>query len=279
MKTRNLFLISIIVFVILLFIIPCSFISRESGNTLLTVLAFLFGIIAGFYIVVATTDYNNMKGILAEETAGWIALYQNVLIYDNRIAAQLSTLLDAYIIRAFDFEIIDYAKSTGIEFKSIQRLIGKLPIKNQGNLSGVYEKILDVMNGVIMARQRLTVLGTKTLAIFQWIVLISLAILFVITFYGLRTGDLFFDVATVAIASSVVLVLLLIRDLDLYIWNERTFGYDIFENILRSIGKLPYYPFESISKKRLIPNEKEYRVGILIDYPKSLKRKIEIRKT
>jgi len=69
MNTRNIFLLSVVLFVGLLFVIPNSFISADLGNTILTVVAFLFGIIAGFYIVVTTTDYNSVKNILASETA------------------------------------------------------------------------------------------------------------------------------------------------------------------------------------------------------------------
>ena len=277
MKTQNLFLISVIIFAALLFVVPHPFISAELGNTLLTVLAFLFGIIAGFYIVVATTDYNSLKNILAEETAAWIALYRNVSIYDQVAAEKLSSLIDEYIIRAFDYEIIDYAKSTGIEFDPIQKFIRELPLKE--NLSSVHEEILATMNKVITTRQQLTVLGTRTLSMFQWAVLMALAALFIVSLYGLRTGELFFDIATVAVSSSIILILLLIRDLDLYVWNERTFGYDIFENVFRSIGKLPYYPAESIKKDRVTPSEKEYRIGTYINFPKSLDRKIEIHKS
>ena len=278
MKTRNLFLISAVIFIALLFIIPRSFIPTELGNTILTVVAFLFGIIAGFYIVVTTTDYNSVKSILATETAGWISLHQNVLIYDKKIAEKLALLIDAYIRRAFDFEIIDYAKSTNDEFEPIKELVRELSFKEK--LSPIYEKIRNIMDDeIITSRQQLTVLGAKTLSVFQWAILLALASIFTFSLYGLRTGELFFDIVTVAISSSIILVLLLIRDLDLYIWNEKTFGYDIFENVLKSIGELPYYPTESIEQGRVQPHDKEYRIGTYINFPKSIDRKIEVKRT
>ena len=135
------------------------------------------------------------------------------------------------------------------------------------------------MDVIITARQQLTVLGARTLSIFQWTILFALATIFIFSLYGLRTGELFFDVVTVAISSSIVLVLLLVRDLDLYIWNEKTFGYDIFENVLKSIGQLPYYPAESIKQKRVQPHDKEYRIGTYVNFPKSIDRKIEVQRT
>ena len=275
-NTRNVFLISVVIFTGLLFVVPRAFIPDELGNTILTVIAFLFGIIAGFYIVVTTTDYNSMKNILASETAGWISLHQNVLIYDKQFADKLSLLIDKYFVQAFDPEIIDYAKSTTAEFENIRTFTTDLPYKeDQATLHGVIRGNVD---SIIAARQQLTVLGTKCLSSFQWIILWALATSFIFSLYGLRTGELFFDLVTVVISSSAVLILLLIHDLDLYIWNEQTFGFDIFQNVFRSIGQLPYYPVESLNDGRVRPQEKEYRIGSYVDYPKSKERKIEIRK-
>ena len=276
MKTQKIFLASLIVFAVLLFFVPRVFIPSELGNVILTISTFLFGILAGFYIIVTTTDYNNLKNVLASETAGWINLYQNVLIYDKQLAEKLSLLIDNYIRRAFDFEIIDYARETGPEFAAIQKMLQELPLKS--NLDEVYGKIREAIGDITTARQQLLVLSTKTLSILQWLALFMLGGILIFSLYGLRSGHLFFDVVTVAISSSIILILLLIRELDLYIWNEKTFGYDIFENVFKSVGHLPYYPIESLREGRFHPVEKGYRVGIFVDFPKSSERKIEVRK-
>src|SRR3989338_1056803 len=106
MNTRNIFLVSVVIFIGLIFVAPASFITKDLGNTILTIVAFLFGIIAGFYIVVTTTDYNSVKNILASETAGWISLHQNISIYDKQLADKFSLLVDAYVIRVFAPKII-----------------------------------------------------------------------------------------------------------------------------------------------------------------------------
>ena len=275
-KTQYIFFISLVLFIALLFVLPHSFIPSELGNTILTITTFLFGIMGGFYIVVTTTDYNSVKSILASETAGWISLHQNVSIYDKQLANKLSQLIDAYIRRAFDYEIIDYTKGTYVEFEALKKMVQDIPLNKE--IFYVYEKIRDKMDEIITSRQQLTVLGTKTLSTFQWFVLLILSTLIVFSLYGLRSGELFFDIVTVAISSSVVLILFLIRDLDLYVWNEKTFGYDIFEDVLKSVGQLPYYPVESLEAGRVRPTEKEYRIGTRPNLPNNLDRKIEIYK-
>lgn len=274
-KAQYVFFVSLALFVVLLFALPPSLIPPELGNTILTITTFLFGIIGGFYIVVTTTDYNSVKSILASETAGWISLCQNVSIYNKALSTNLADLVDAYVRKTFDYEIIDYAKGTHGEFVALSKIIQEIPFSEP---SSTYDKIRDNMNGIVTARQNLTVLGAKTLSLFQWFVLLTLATILISSLYGLRSGELFFDIVTVAISGSVVLVLLLIRDLDMYVWNEKTFGYDIFENVLKSIGKLPYYPAESLSSGRVYPTDKEYRIGTYVDPSVNSDRTIEIHK-
>lgn len=265
-----------VVFIAFLFVIPSGFIDVNLGGIVLTISTFLFGILAGFYIFVTTTDYNNVKSLAGSETAGWIWLYNNAAMYDARITEKLVLLIDNYICRAFDYEFIDYARSTVPEFENIQKFLREIPAKPGSEI--LYDKIRDAVNNITLARQQLAVLGAKALSIFEWLILIVLAGIVTATMYGMRTGSLFFDAVTVALAASLVLVLLLIREIDLYMWNEKTFAVDVFENVFIAIGQLPYYPSYLIDVGRVMPEEKEYRVGVYKDYPRSLERTMEIRR-
>lgn len=275
-RTRDVFTISVLFFVALLFVLPSTFISSGLGNTILTMGTFLFGIIAGFYIIVTTTDYNSMKSFLAKEAAGLISLYKAVETYDQQSAKELARLVDEYIRRSFDYEIIDSTRGTAQEFSRIRNFVFSLPIKSE--LSSLHQVIVQTTAQVEEVIQQVTVLGSRTLSRFQWTVLVVLGGLVVASLYGLRTGELFFDIVTVLISSSVVLIFFLIRELDLYIWNEKTFSFEIYQNVFKAIGQLPFYPLESIKKGRIHPTENEYRLGIYINFPKSLERKIEIRR-
>jgi len=276
MKANYIFFASLFIFTILLFLLPIGFISSDLGNAILTISTFLFGIMAGFYIVITTTDYNSVKSILASETAALISLYQNVLIYDKQSAEKLSLLIDEYVRNTLNYEIINYVRNTHRQFQNIQSAVRDLPIHD--NLSSVYESIRNDMSNFIIARQQLTVLGAKTLSIFQWVVIFVLALIPLVSLYGLRTGEIFFDIVTVIVSVAVALILVLIRDLDFYVWNEKTFSFEIFENVFIAIDQLPFYPAESIQKGRVRPVENEYRLGTYVDFPKTLERKIEVIK-
>ncbi len=272
-RTAHVYCAALVLFVGLLFVAPLSLVSADLGNTILTITTFLFGFIAGFYILVTATDYNSLKGLLANETASWIVLHQYVTMYVPKITSEFTTLLDRYVRRAFDFEIIDYARGTHEGFEEIRQWVNAL--KPKKGVEYIHENIQETLQSIIAGRQQLTVLGTKSLSFFQWIVLCTLAALVIFSLYGLRSGELFFDIVTVLISSSVVLILLVIRDLDLYLWNEKTFGYDIFENLFKAIGQQAYYPEESIQKGRIHPTEDSYRVGVVVNH-ETLDRRIDV---
>ncbi len=273
---KKYFFASIALFIVLLFVIPPATLSSDLGNTLLTVVAFLFGIIAGFYIIITTTDYNSLKNTLAQEAAALISLYQQLSIYDRSYAQKLKPLVDNYVRRNFDFELIDYMWGTEPEFGEIERAVEEIPF--YADKAEVFQGVHTIKNNLTGARQYLYVLSTRTLSGFQWGVLITLSLIFIGSLYSVRTGSIFFDVVTVALSGSVVLVLLLIKDLDRYVWNEQTFGFDILQNVLRTIGELPYYPAESLEEGRVVPREKEYRVGTFVGSGVPRSRKIEIHK-
>ena len=277
LKTKHIFFLSLALFILLVFVLPTNLLAYDFSNTILTVVTFLFGILAGFYIVVTHADYVEFKNQIATEIGAWHALYHSVGSYDKSTQAVFSESLDQYIIRSFDHEIIDYAKITEKEFEAIEKIINDLPRKSE--LSSIYEVgILNNLNLVRETRHKLFTLGTKTLSFFQWLILFILAGILIFTLMGLRTGGLFFNIITASISSGVVLILLLIRELDLYIWNEKTFGYEAFESLFKTIGKLPYYPDLSIKAGRYNPPESKYRIGILTKQPDgSFRRnKIEI---
>lgn len=273
-KTKTIYLLSLIFFTSLLFVVPARLLPSDLGNTILTIVTFLFGLIAGFYIVVTTTDYNSVKALLSNETAGWISLFHTTKIYDPRLTKKLSARIEKLIIRAFDYELLEYTEGTTEEFESLQAFVDKLPYRT--SRSSIHQVIQTIMSTQIQYRQQLIVLGTKTLSSFSWLILFVLGSLVTSSLYAIRTGELFFDVIAVLLSSSLVLILLLIHDLDLYIWNEKTFGYDIFENALRAIGKLPYYPKESIEKGRVIPVESVYRLGMQEKTAQGMRRRFQV---
>ena len=267
---------SLLGFTALLFVISTDLIDFAYGEVVLTISSFLFGILAGFYIYVTTTDYTILKEVAAAETSAYISLFEQVRLYAPESLLELKEKIDSLVRKSFDHSFIEYPKETWQDYMNIKEMIQGLPFIPER--SSIHQTLLGVLNELTIARQRLTVLATKSLSVFQWIVLCVLAFVVILTLVGLRNGSLFFDIVTVLISTAIVLVLLLIRDIDDYIWNESTFGFYIFENVLQTIGELPYYPAEDIAEGRIKPIESIYRVGTFSDPKDQRNREIIIVK-
>ncbi|HEY4507006.1 MAG TPA: hypothetical protein VJH71_02515 [Candidatus Paceibacterota bacterium] len=276
MKTSHVLLISFLISIILLFIIPKGFLPQDISQTILTVTTFLFGILAGFYILVTYSEYDTLKKSIGNELSGWHSLFEGVKRYRPEELNTFSDLLDSYVIRSFDPELIEYSRATQSEFEKIEKFISNMPLNK--DLESVLEvEILTPLNVIREARDQLFVLGAKSLSGFQWLILYSLAAIFIVSLYNLRSDNLFFDTVVVLLSVSVALIFLLVRGLDDYTWNEKNFGISSFENLLLIIGKLPYYPKTLITSGRVRPIEKEYRVGVSYN-SETGQRKIEIVK-
>ncbi|OHB18366.1 MAG: hypothetical protein A2749_02580 [Parcubacteria group bacterium RIFCSPHIGHO2_01_FULL_45_26] len=270
----KLFIISLVFFGVLAYLLPTSLIDTDYGNVILTIATFLLGIFAGFCILVTTNDYNSVRELAADETAGWISLYNNVQVYDADSALKLKPLLSEYIIRSFDYDFIDYARETKPEFRPIQDLINSLPVME--SKSSVHQNILDRIADVTKARQHLTALGNRSLSRLEWLVLFMLSFTVIATLYGLRTGSPFFDFVTIAVSSAIVMILELTYDIDRYMWNDASFGFETYNNVLVAMGELPYYRQDFLQRRIVVPLEKKYQIGILSNHGKSWERKIEI---
>ena len=272
MKIYIIFILALLFFSILVSFVPSGFIPTNLADAILKTSTFLFAILAGFCIAATITDYNDLRTNISREIGEFINLYRNIYVYNQEQAQKLAALIDVYIRRTFDYEIIEYAKQTELEFANIEHFIKELPIE-QEKIS-IFQKILSTMEQLTNSRQKLFVLNSHAVPKIQWIILVTLALTIIFSLLSFSTDNLFFKAMIVVISACLVLVLRLIQELDLCIWNEETFAYELYQNVFKAIGQLPYYPAESIKNGRYISEEKEYRVGTLID-PKTFERKID----
>src|SRR3989338_10674941 len=85
---RKFFIFSVVIFSAIAYLLPINLINTDYGNVILTIATFLLGIFAGFCILVTTNDYNSVRGLAADETAGWIFLYNTFPGYDKSQGGQ-----------------------------------------------------------------------------------------------------------------------------------------------------------------------------------------------
>jgi hypothetical protein len=153
-------IISVFVFfIVLLFIIPAGFVSGDISN-IITICTFVLAILLGFFIAASLSNYLSLQTLAAEETANFIALYHAYQLLNPKLAEEIKTKIDEYIVYSFDFEFIDYMDNTWNHFNNVINVINKIKDKN----SVIFDNIMSLQMNMISTRQKMVVASRKIMS-------------------------------------------------------------------------------------------------------------------
>lgn len=263
-------LLVLIVCIILLFIFPKNLVISNISE-IFSAVAVIFGIIAGFFIAATFTNYFALQNSIADEISNLVSFFEISALLNPKIKEELKEAIDLYLIRLFDYELYDYDK-TWPEFEKIIKIADENIKKTDTTLYGRY---LEIEQNLKKVRQSAILSARRILGPAHWAILIILAITLIFLVYIMRDAGVFSSILTVLVSSAACLILFLLFDIDSNYFAEEKLAFDTYERAFEEIGKLPYYPAESLKSKRINPRGK-YRLGILIGDPKQFKRKVVI---
>jgi hypothetical protein len=179
--------------------------------------------------------------------------------------------MDRYLIKLFDYELYDYDQ-TWPEFENVIKISDQNIKKGDTNL---YARYLEVEQNLKKSRKLAILSARRILGAAHWTILIILSITLIFLVYVMRDAGIFSSILAVLISSAACLILFLLYDIDSNFFAEEKLAFDTYERAFEEIGKLPYYPQESLASQRINPKG-NYRVGLLVGDPKLFKRKIII---
>lgn len=265
--------IALVIFIIAVWLIPAGGMV-QGAEIILTVSSFLFAILAGFFISRLSERYNNIKQTISSEDATWLTLYKTSAIYGKKFQNDLSKLIEKYYIAAFEFVGVDYYKHTSKYFLAIYDLLYKYKkYKNEE----IYSKLFDHMAVLERERNNTSVQSREKLTKGQWIIMILLAFIIVLSIFSLRTPNFYYNIITVLLSTILVLILLLIRDLENLRLGGKLLLVESGQEVFENMGKMRYYNQSLVGTGavKVPPHVKEYRVGYHKPYEKP---KIKIEK-
>lgn len=146
-------------FILLLFVLPANFIVGETSN-IITVCTFILAILLGFFIAASLSNYLSLQTLAAEETANFIALYHAYQLLDPKLADEVKTKIDEYIIYSFDFEFIECMDNTWNHFNRVINVIRKIKDKE----SVVFDNIMSLQMNMVSTRQKMVVASRKIMS-------------------------------------------------------------------------------------------------------------------
>ncbi len=233
--------------------------SSSEVEVVLTISTFLFAILAGFYISRLNNRYDQIRQLQATEDALWLGLYKIALFFGTDFQDRIRELIDEYYIIAYDFDVGEYYKHNAHLFFKVFDECKSLDTTN--NLASSFIMMLPAIE---QNRNTSSVLERESLNAGQWIILIFLAIIILLSMFYIKSPDLYSQFSVVLMGTVLVLVLLTIRDLqELRLWGE-TVAVESGEEVFDFMGKPRYYNKLYIDEGTMIipPHLKTYRLGL-----------------
>lgn len=244
-------------------------------NTILTVVVFLFTILAGFFIAAATSNYLRLQTLIADLNGGMISIFNLTKLIAPNSKERVADAVDKYIISTLDYDLLDFAGDTMKDFEKVVSVIDEVRPENSGvepliqNLHS--EKTRLYGNHQEMAMVAKTIVGPR-----HWTILILLSLLIALLILALRDRQIISSLVAVALIYTTYQILKLLQEIDNNLFLGKKLAFEDPQQVFRVIGRLPYYPRYAVKGNKIKIPEKVYRIGTYVDFPKSHDKKIEI---
>lgn len=260
---------------LLAFFLPIRITPLDVGN-LLGATSIFYSILLGFYISASMTNLSRLKTLTATETGALIATHRIIKLSLPDKVAETEEAIDKYLIKRFDYEVNEYAKPTTDEYFAIFNVLKDANTKSEGQ-GAALNYAAEAMYYVAQARREMTIVGAKLLTPASWLILLTLSLVIVISLFLMRDGSFESFVFTTLLATSAIMALFILQDVDGNLLGEEDFSIATYQGVFDAIGKLHYYPTAYIKTGRYHPTVAEYRTGSSGDVRVVKNRRITVR--
>lgn len=253
-------LIAVILFSLVSFLIP-SFQQIEGIEVILSITTFLFAIIAGFFISRLNTRYDGIRELVAQEDAYMLAFYKTSEIFGDQFSKKIRELIDQYYIINYDHALSNYAyKETAPYYFKMWGAVKKIKKREP---QSAFQVLVGQLTEVEKLRNSASNLAVERMSAGQWVILIALAIIILLSLFAFQTPTFYSHLVTILLSSSLVLILLIIRDLENLMFTGKGLLEESGQEVLEYIGKPRYYNeyFIKLGVSKIPKHIKTYRLG------------------
>ena len=187
-KTAVLSIALFVAFTILALWIPGSS-ERDHISTVFGATTFIFGILSAFYISTSFSRYNDIVSALQNENSTLLYIYYTAKVFDKKRLTKLRDLIDSYLIAELDYFLKDFHESEN-KFAELYDFINSIKPKNKAEESA-RDNMLNEINESLKSRKQVESLVTASMSPLEWITLISLLAIVLVSMFLLNTNTLF----------------------------------------------------------------------------------------
>jgi len=218
---------------------------------LITIASFTFGIFITFSILNNQDKLNKVNELLKTHDSTFLLLYKLSGEFDERITDKCRELIDQQLIDEIDYRLVDFNKSSKSYYQLYDYLTGLEPKTEKQDV--VYDKMLDILDDTAKARQEVEVLTRQKISIYEWFSIITLLGLVCFLVLRINTGTILSSLLISVLATTMVVLTLLLQMLNNLRWQESTQIWEPLHNLFLNLDLLPYYPDGVIELDRYVP--------------------------
>jgi hypothetical protein len=244
-------------------------------NIILTIVALLFTILAGFFIAAATSNYLRLQTLIADLNGGMISIFNIVKLISPNSIGRVTDAIDEYVISTLDYDLLDFAGDTMKDFENVVSVIDEVRPENS-NVESLLQNLHSEKTRLYSNHQEMAMVAKTIVSPRHWTILILLASLIAILILALRNGQVISSLVAVALIYTTYQILKLLQEIDNNLFLGKKLAFEDPQHVFRVIGRLPYYPQYAIESNQVKIQEKTYRVGTYVNVSGSRDKRIEI---
>lgn len=257
-------IVALLFFAILVVVLP-QHVRVPYTDVLLTVSAFSFLFVGGFFLSRSLTRYWQIREHIATEDAYWHSVYESSAACGDAFVHTVRNLIDEYIMRTFDLSV-DHAYHRNA---SVMARLCELLHLHEPHLKRRFGRVFhDIMVFVSVieeerhkAAQRARLRITRT----QWFFLLFLAAVLIVSLLSIPYTLFISQMLVALLCTGIVSFLLLLRDLNNLRLSGRMLLVESGQKIFDALGRPGYYHKEHIRRGFVsAPTSRtpSYRLGI-----------------
>lgn len=233
----------------------------DNIDAILASATFLYGIFYGFEASIVLQNFSSLKSLISSETASILALFHLAKILPKEAALEVENKIELYLMKAIEYPLTIYVKSTNKEFFEIFEPLRKVKPETEAQSNAV-AYMHESMYYLPSTRNQISQVAPRDVDPPEWALLIILGGIIIIALFLGRDTSLVSQLSAAIFSTTVIGSMLLLDEIDSNKIQEEKLEFDVFNETLEAMGKQRYYPkravhHKMVSKKKL----KEARIG------------------
>lgn len=220
---------------------------------------FVFGVLLAFYISSFNGRFETVISELQMQNGAILNVYYTSLVFGKKISDEVRNKIDEHLIDQLDFFLYDYSESSRSFMRLFEHVVALEATSDKEK--SAYGNMISNLGNALTIRKNVESKVRSQMSGFEWLSLIILLTVVLLCLFFLNTNMFFASVVISLLATSTVMLLFILHDIETFRWKEQTSIWEPIGRVFEELGLHPYYPKEAIAHGRIVPRKGTIRVS------------------